>query len=37
MRRSLPFSAGEDVKLKFSEGLGLQDPDAVDEAVCLPL
>ena len=36
MRRSLPISAGEDVKVKFSEGLGLQNPDAVDEAVCRP-
>lgn len=36
MRRSLPFSTGEDVKGKFSEGLGLQNPDAIEEAVRRP-
>lgn len=34
IRGSLWFATGEDVKATLAEGRGLQNPDAIDDAVC---
>lgn len=34
IRGSLCFATGEDVKATLAEGRGLQNPEAIDEAVC---